>query len=64
MITRRKMISMSARAMLSGVSRLALGQGISSRGVRAQPRGKPSGRPFLAKLTDVATEAGLTYPRA
>jgi hypothetical protein len=40
----------------------ALGQGVSSRGVKAQPRGKPSGRPFLARFTDVAEPAGLTRP--
>ncbi len=37
-------------------------QGVSSRAVRATPRGKPSGIPFLARFTDVAAEAGLTYP--
>ena len=37
-------------------------QGISSRGVKAQPRGKPSGRPFLARFTDVGAQAGLTQP--
>ncbi len=42
----------------------ALGQvsGSASRGVRAQPRGKPSGIPFLAQFTDVAASAGLTHP--
>lgn len=40
----------------------AFGQGISSRGVKPQPRGKPSGRPFLARFTDVARQAGLTQP--
>jgi len=38
------------------------GQGVSSRNVKAQPRGKPSGRPFLSRLTDVAKQAGLTQP--
>ncbi len=38
------------------------GQGVSSRGVKPQPRGKPSGRPFLARFTDVAAHAGLTQP--
>lgn len=33
---------------------------VSSRGVKAQPRGKPSGIPFHAKFTDVAAQAGLT----
>ena len=40
----------------------AFGQGISSRGVKPQPRGRASGRPFLAHLTDVAQQAGLTQP--
>ncbi len=40
----------------------AFGRGISSRGVKPQPRGKPSGRPFLARFTDVARQAGLTQP--
>jgi hypothetical protein len=35
---------------------------VSSRGVRPQPRGKPSGRPFQSRFTDVAKEAGLTAP--
>ena len=37
-------------------------QGVSSREVKAQPRGKPSGVPFLAHFTDVAQQAGLTAP--
>ncbi|MBI3678848.1 MAG: CRTAC1 family protein [Acidobacteria bacterium] len=37
-------------------------QGIASRGVRPQPRGKPSGIPFQAKFTDVAGHAGLRAP--
>jgi hypothetical protein len=37
-------------------------QGSASRGVRAQPRGKPSGIPFLAQFTDVAASAGLIHP--
>src|SRR5438034_3720984 len=62
MITRREMIATAAGAALAGATRKIFGQGISSRGVRAQPRGKPSGRPFLCRLTDVALEAGLTHP--
>jgi enediyne biosynthesis protein E4 len=58
MITRRTLLGLLA---LSGTGR-AFAQGVSSRGVRAQPRGKPSGRPFHARLTDVAREAGLTHP--
>ena len=39
-----------------------LAQGVASRGVRATPRGKPSGIPFLAQFVDVASEAGLVRP--
>ncbi|MBL8232137.1 MAG: CRTAC1 family protein [Bryobacterales bacterium] len=37
-------------------------QGVASRNVRPQPRGKASGLPFHAKFTDVAARAGLTAP--
>jgi hypothetical protein len=65
MITRRKLILTMAGvagAALTGANPIALAQGISSRGVKAQPRGKPSGRPFFSRLTDVAKQAGLTQP--
>ncbi len=52
----------AAGAALLGAPRAILGQGISSRGVKAQPRGKPSGRPFFSRLTDVAKQAGLIQP--
>ena len=58
MITRRDLLGF----LLACSARPAFGQGVSSRGVRPQPRGKPSGRPFLARFTDVAREAGLTHP--
>ena len=70
MITRRRLLALLACSATPGVSALGavraaenpFGQGISSRGVRPQPRGKPSGRPFLARFTDIATQAGLTHP--
>ncbi len=40
----------------------ALAQGVASRGVRATPRGKPSGIPFRAQFVDVASAAGLVRP--
>jgi enediyne biosynthesis protein E4 len=40
----------------------ALGQGVSSREVKAQPRGKASGLPFNAFFTDIADKAGLHAP--
>jgi hypothetical protein len=58
MITRRALLALLA----SSAAGRAFGQGISSRGVRPQPRGKPSGRPFPVRFTDVAAQAGLTHP--
>jgi hypothetical protein len=39
-----------------------VGQAMATRHVKATPRGKPSGIPFLAHFTDVAASAGLTAP--
>jgi enediyne biosynthesis protein E4 len=64
-ISRRKMIATlwgAAGAAIISPVRAAFGQGISSRGVKPQPRGKPSDHPFLARFTDVARQAGLTQP--
>jgi hypothetical protein len=57
MITRRTLL-----ALLACSASPAFGQGISTRSVKPQPRGKPSGRPFNARFTDVAQQAGLTSP--
>ena len=56
MIHRRQLLALLGSAVM------CRGQGVSSRGVRPQPRGKPSGRPFMSRLTDVAREAGLREP--
>ena len=40
---------------------LARGQGMATRNVTAQKRGKPSGLPFLAHFTDIAAQAGLRH---
>jgi hypothetical protein len=40
----------------------ARGQGVSTRGVKAMPRGKPSGLPWNARFVDVAEKAGLRAP--
>ena len=42
--------------MLASVQ--AWAQGVSTRSVKALPRGKPSGLPFHAKFTDIAAAAG------
>ena len=57
MITRRRMLT-----LLACSAEAAFRQGVSSRSVRPAPRGKPSGRPFAARFTDVAKPAGLTQP--
>jgi hypothetical protein len=58
MITTRRTLL----ALLAGTAADAFAQGVSSRAVKPQPRGKPSGLPFNARFTDVAREAGLTHP--
>jgi enediyne biosynthesis protein E4 len=48
-----------------GLERLApslFAQGMATRNIRPQQRGKRSGLPFHAKFTDVAQQAGLTAP--
>jgi hypothetical protein len=65
MITRRKAIftlASTAGACFLTRPSVVCAQGISSRGVKPQPRGKPSGRPFQARFTDVARQSGLTSP--
>src|SRR5579872_6436856 len=56
-MTRRKLL-----ALLSTSALPLSGQGISSRGVKSMPRGKPSGLPFNAHFVDVAEKAGLRQP--
>ncbi|MBV9266505.1 MAG: CRTAC1 family protein [Acidobacteriaceae bacterium] len=58
-ITRRSLLQLGAAAI--PVSRI-VAQGISSRGVKPQARGKFSGLPFNAKFVDVGTQAGLNAP--
>jgi hypothetical protein len=40
----------------------AWGQGVSTRGVKPMPRGKPSGLPWHARFVDIAEQAGLRTP--
>src|SRR5580704_1790394 len=59
-MTRRDMFWLLA-STASG-ARAQQSSGMASRGVAPQPRGKPSGLPFHARFTDVATKAGLREP--
>jgi len=56
-MTRRTLLSLLGPALAR-----AQQSGMASRGVKPAPRGKPSGRPFNARFTDVAAQAGLTAP--
>jgi hypothetical protein len=49
-------------ALLGAPVASAWAQGVSSREVKPQPRGKPSGLPFHAHFIDVAAAAGLHAP--
>ncbi len=47
---------------MTAVSTMSMAQGVSTRNVKPLPRGKPSGIPFDAHFTDIAAQAGLTFP--
>ncbi len=55
MLSRRDLLALLGAAP-------AFAQGVATRGVKAPPRGKPSGIPFNATFVDVAQSAGLTKP--
>ncbi len=59
--TRRTFLELSLEVGLYAGAASAFGQGVASRGVKAQARGKPSGLPFPAHFTDVAAGAGLRH---
>ncbi|HXI41542.1 MAG TPA: VCBS repeat-containing protein, partial [Bryobacteraceae bacterium] len=56
-MTRRHYLALMAASAMH-----ARAQGVSSRGVKAMPRGKPSGLPFNAHFIDIAEQAGLRQP--
>lgn len=47
---------------MTAASTMSMAQGVSTRNVKPLPRGKPSGIPFDVQFTDVAAQAGLTFP--
>ena len=53
-LNRRELLGLLTAAPL-------MSQGVSTRNVRAQPRGKPTGLPFNARFTDIGAQAGLTH---
>ena len=60
-LNRREFLAVLAAASAGGIAH-AQEAGMASRGVKPQPRGKPSGLPFHAHFTDVAAQAGLRAP--
>jgi len=46
----------------SGIGIYLFAQGVATRNASPAPKGASSGRPFLAKFTDVAAQAGLSMP--
>jgi hypothetical protein len=61
--TRRRFLqALGAGGLLIPGSWGLAGQGMATRGVRAAPRSKFSGKPFPVEFTDVAARAGLTAP--
>jgi hypothetical protein len=58
--SRREIFAILAAAGVHGAQEL--GGGMASRGVKPQPRGKPSGLPFHARFIDIAARAGLRAP--
>ena len=58
-LSRRGLLRLASGAAIAG---RAFAQGVSSRGVSALPRAKPSGLPFNAHFVDIAKTAGLTKP--
>jgi hypothetical protein len=62
-MTRRQLLSLPLGALALGPSgRAQQYSGMASRGIKAAPRGKPSGLPFNAHFVNVAQAAGLTAP--
>lgn len=62
-VTRRSFLLLSLCAYAERLAGQAPGaSGISSRGIAAQARPAPSGKPFHAQFIDVARQAGLTEP--
>ena len=61
-MTRRDFLTILAAGTAGAGLLRAQEGGMATRGVRPQPRGKPSGLPFHARFTDVAAQAGLRAP--
>jgi hypothetical protein len=61
-MNRREFLAILAAGTAGAGLCVAQDEGMASRNIRPQPRGKPSGLPFHANFTDVAAHAGLRAP--
>ncbi len=61
-VSRRVFCNLSLGFSLGASAIRLLGQGVATHVAKAQPKAKPSGRPFNAHFTDIAKEAGLLAP--
>jgi len=60
--TRRKFAQLGLGAAFSLSGKVLFGQGVAPHTTKPLPKAAPSGRPFNARLEDVAHEAGLREP--
>jgi hypothetical protein len=60
--TRRSFVQLSLGSILAGSAARLLAQGVSTHTTKAVARPAPSGKPFNAHFTDIASAAGLRAP--
>jgi len=62
LMNRKSLFTRREFLWLSSATSVAMAQGVSTRNVKPQRKGKPSGLPFHCKFTDIAAQAGLIHP--
>lgn len=62
MINRKSPLTRREFLWLSSATTMAMAQGVTTRNIKPQRKGKASGLPFLSRFTDVAAQAGLVHP--
>jgi len=62
MINRKALLSRREFLWLSSATTMAMSQGVTTRNIKPQRKGKASGLPFLSRFIDVAAQAGLVHP--
>jgi hypothetical protein len=62
MINRKSPLTRREFLWLSSATTMAMAQGVTTRNIKPQRKGKASGLPFLSRFTDVAAQAALVRP--